>query len=531
MSFLPIVERELRVAARRRGTYWLRFGLVLGTLVIWFMLLATGKGSSGEMGKVLFVAVGIIALGFCLLAGVFLTADCLSEEKREGTLGLLFLTELKGYDVVLGKLIATSLHSFYGLLAVLPILALPLLMGGVTAGEFWRVTVALIATLMWSLSVGMVVSGFCRDARQAMGLTLVVLVVLAGLMPVLWWLKVWLMRGRPWDWLMWVSPPYLYSRSFDAYFGWRTGKAEFWRGLAMIGLVSAGSLVGASVLLPRFWQEKASGAGKKRGGNWWQRLRFGSPEGRFHRRLLMNENPFYWLAGRDRGPSWTAVAVLGLLFPVWVCFVAGCYARNMRTAVMCFYVVMFMAYGSHLMVKWLMAMEVSRRLSEDRRSGALELLLVTPLRRAQILAGQRQALLAMFLGPMALALASNAALFLIVVSPNLLRMPAKVAVMFCEIIAGGAGMMVVDFYALSWVGMWMAMKTRKHNRAILATLLRLTLAPWMTVLFFVFLLMGGRGPSEEEMMLLIAFWFGLGAAVELVFVMRAKMGLKEELRV
>jgi hypothetical protein len=33
------------------------------------------------------------------------------------------------------------------------------------------------------------------------------------------------------------------------------------------------------------------------------------------------------------------------------------------------------------------------------------------------------------------------------------------------------------------------------------------------------------------MMLLIAFWFGLGAAVELVFVMRAKMGLKEELRV
>ena len=51
----------------------------------------------------LFTVLNAIAFIFCLLAGVFLTADCLSEEKREGTLGLLFLTSLKGYDVVLGK--------------------------------------------------------------------------------------------------------------------------------------------------------------------------------------------------------------------------------------------------------------------------------------------------------------------------------------------------------------------------------------------------------------------------------------------
>ena len=48
------------------------------------------------------------AVFYCLLSGVWFTADCLSEEKREGTLGLLFLTDLKGYDVVLGKLVATS---------------------------------------------------------------------------------------------------------------------------------------------------------------------------------------------------------------------------------------------------------------------------------------------------------------------------------------------------------------------------------------------------------------------------------------
>ena len=175
-------------------------------------------------------------------------------------------------------------------------------------------------------------------------------------------------------------------------------------------------------------------------------------------------------------------------------------------------------------------MEASRRLSDDRRSGALELLLVTPLATEQILAGQRRALWGTFRGPMAMALATNVALFWVVVLPNQLRMPAKAAVTFCEIFFGGAAMMLVDFYALSWVGMWMALQTTKHHRAILATLARVMLAPLLAVVFFVFLCLGGRGPSEGEVMLMVAFWFGVGAVIEFAFTMRAKEGLRGALR-
>src|SRR6516165_7744266 len=140
MNLLPIVTRELLVAARRRGTYRLRCGLSAGMTAFGVLLLMMLPRSwPWPPGQMLFGALGLIALGFCLLAGVFLTADSLSQEKREGTLGLLFLTDLKGYDVVLGKLLATSLHAFYGLLAVFPLLALAMLIGGVTAGEFWRI--------------------------------------------------------------------------------------------------------------------------------------------------------------------------------------------------------------------------------------------------------------------------------------------------------------------------------------------------------------------------------------------------------
>ncbi len=48
MNLLPLVERELRVAARRKGTYWTRFGAVLGVLVVWLFLVAGRKGERGQ---------------------------------------------------------------------------------------------------------------------------------------------------------------------------------------------------------------------------------------------------------------------------------------------------------------------------------------------------------------------------------------------------------------------------------------------------------------------------------------------------
>lgn len=88
------------------------------------------------MGRTLFTSLSILAFAFCPLVGPFLTADCLSEEKRDGTLGLLFLTDLSILHVVVGKWIATALAGLYGLLAILPALGLPLLFGGVTPGEY-----------------------------------------------------------------------------------------------------------------------------------------------------------------------------------------------------------------------------------------------------------------------------------------------------------------------------------------------------------------------------------------------------------
>src|SRR5437588_7488784 len=103
MIFLPIVGRELRVAARRHATHSIRLWIALGAMTLGVFFFIASPGLSGEeLAKRIFTAVAGLAMIYCLASGRLLTADCITSEKREGTLGLLFLTDLKGYDVVCG---------------------------------------------------------------------------------------------------------------------------------------------------------------------------------------------------------------------------------------------------------------------------------------------------------------------------------------------------------------------------------------------------------------------------------------------
>ena len=67
MILLPIVDRELRVSARRAGTYWLRFWMALVVLVIWLVVLLNTKYVQPvQMGQHLLNALGVLTLGFCM---------------------------------------------------------------------------------------------------------------------------------------------------------------------------------------------------------------------------------------------------------------------------------------------------------------------------------------------------------------------------------------------------------------------------------------------------------------------------------
>src|SRR5262245_11826872 len=230
MTFLPIADRELRGAARRRMTYRTPQLTVLVALLLtaWTLIIARRWATPARMGQNLFHALSVFAFVYCLLAGLR-TSDALSQEKREGTLGLLFLTDLKGHDVLLGKLFSHSLHFVYGLLAALPVLSLPLLIGGVTWSDFGMMTLVLINTLLFSLVLGLWISARSYQGTKAMVGTILAIAFFAGGLP---WL------GQEWKdatnarqthpAFYWPSPAYDFIQV-----AWSMGRGapprEFWQ--------------------------------------------------------------------------------------------------------------------------------------------------------------------------------------------------------------------------------------------------------------------------------------------------------------
>src|SRR5437867_13389809 len=89
---------------------------------------------------------GLVVGSFVVCCGAcVLTAVAIAAERREGTLELLFLTRVRPLEVLMGKLASCGLTALCAVLASSPMLMVPVLAGGVTAGVAAGTAVALCA--------------------------------------------------------------------------------------------------------------------------------------------------------------------------------------------------------------------------------------------------------------------------------------------------------------------------------------------------------------------------------------------------
>jgi ABC-type transport system involved in multi-copper enzyme maturation permease subunit len=142
MTSLPIVRRELTVAGRQPWTYHTRVVAAVLLTLLGAVILGTtgnnGPGGAAQLPMLAFKLLSSTAFAGCLLGGIILSADSISAERRSGTLGLLFLTPLGGFDVGSGKLAASGIQGLCGLLGILPILIrliVPPLVGSALSGS------------------------------------------------------------------------------------------------------------------------------------------------------------------------------------------------------------------------------------------------------------------------------------------------------------------------------------------------------------------------------------------------------------
>jgi ABC-type transport system involved in multi-copper enzyme maturation permease subunit len=486
MTLLPIVARELRVTSRRGSTYWTRFTAGLLAIVVgsfaWAILF---RQAPRETGLWLFVWLAVIAYIYSLIAGALSTADCVSEEKREGTLGLLFLTDLKSYDIVVGKLAASSISTIYGLLAIFPVMGVPLLLGGVAPAEFWRVVLVCGNNLFLSLTIGLLCSALCKDERKSIGLTLLVVILLTGGWPGLVALLVYafdssnplrdFLREHPFA-LFSPSPAFACVCAFDEPYKDMLKRSQFnwfYVSLAFTNLVGWGALALTTIVLPRVWQDKAASRQALRRRERWKLWTHGPSDVRaaFRRRLL-SINPFYWLASRDRFKVGLVWLWMGAGAALWMFGLIKARRDWLDETV---YV--WTALLAHSFFKCWLAMEASRRLGADRRSGALELLLSTPLSVNEILRGQWLALLRQFGAAVALVCAVDF-LFLGLGMKHVYSEDGRgVWVALC---LAGISIFVFDLITLALVAMWGSLRSLRSNQAGagITAIVRVCIVPW-----------------------------------------------------
>ena len=459
MTFLPVVERELRVRARLKATFRARIGAALTACLIVGFFVWTSSASPAGVGKMVFWFVSVLAFIWCLFEGPRNTADALSEEKREGTLGLLFLTDLKGYDVVLGKLLATSLNSFYGVLAIVPPLSIPLLLGGVTVGEFWRMVLVLLVTLLFSLSASLFVSANSRNERRAWSGAVLLIAFLAVVPPLFRWMPFPTMKM-----LGAISPtPALYSLH-DASFA-RQPQA-FWHSVLGVHALTWGFMIAACLVLPCSWQDKpVQRANRETTMGYCQRSRE-------ERQRQLHLNPVVWMLTRGKRADWYVwVAVAGYAVPSVLIALKWNEVR----------VLIIPLLGTALVLNFLLAVWLAAKacfmISDARASGALDLLLTTPLSPRTIIDGHDEALRRQFYLPFVALTISE------IVIASALETRTEGTGLGVVITGVAAVFMGAQLVAAGWLGLWTGLTTKKPAHASMKTILWVMVLPLATLPF------------------------------------------------
>lgn len=353
LTAAALVLRELRTESRRPWNYWAR--VAAGAVVTaTFMLTLGPRFWSTANGARLFYFTSSAVQDLIWLIVPLLTADCLSKEKREGTLGLLFLTPLTASEIVVGKSIVHALRASSVILAGVPVLALCILLGGVTLGGILFLLLDNLAALFLAMAAGLLASSCARDWLRS--------VLLTAVLATIFW------------------SAFSYGIFGIALPGGLTG--------ALMTFAFAGGVLFlcgflAAVQIRRTWQQETPSKLMR----WWLRT-FCSPifwKELFFRssRVSLEQNPVGWLHERTataRATKW-----------IWCC--AAVFVTSM-------------AVGSSDALPYLIAFEIGLGLAmafagassfhKERENGVLELLLVAPLKVDGIIAGRLRSLLKQF---------------------------------------------------------------------------------------------------------------------------------------
>jgi ABC-type Na+ efflux pump permease subunit len=181
----PIFTRELVTVPRRGGHHPARVALVglIGILGIttWQATVGFSRdaslGETASFGVLLFQIVCFVQLLLTLFFAALSAASAVAQEKDRRTFVLLLLTDMRDYEIVVGKMLGALLPILIQLLVVAPVLSLLLLLGGIDPEQVFQAVLVLLASAVAAGSLGGLVALWREKTYQALALSVLFLVL------------------------------------------------------------------------------------------------------------------------------------------------------------------------------------------------------------------------------------------------------------------------------------------------------------------------------------------------------------------
>jgi ABC-type transport system involved in multi-copper enzyme maturation permease subunit len=181
----PIFMREVVTVPRRAGHHAGR-AAVVGLLAVlgvttWQATVGFARdatlGETAAFGLLLFQIVAVVQLLLTLFFAALSAAGAVSQEKDRRTFILLLLTDMRDYEIVLGKLLGSLLPILTQILVTAPVLSLLLFLGGIDPEQVLQTVLVLAASAVAAGSLGGLVALWRERTFQALALAVLFLVL------------------------------------------------------------------------------------------------------------------------------------------------------------------------------------------------------------------------------------------------------------------------------------------------------------------------------------------------------------------
>jgi ABC-type multidrug transport system permease subunit len=540
----PIVERELRVASRRPVTYWSRTGAAAsGMLIVCFLMFTQLKFTpTALVGQMTFRLLAWIAAITVIGSVVQLASEAFAREKREDTLGLLFLTPLRPIDLVLGKLVSTSLAAIYRFVALIPLLAIPMLTGGVAVRDFALLVVALVNFVFLGATVGLFVSVRCWDEKRAATVASVTVVCLALLPAIGVVVSAVLNQPSAFSFFA-LSPIYpVWQATVRAVPnpGW------FWPSIVWTHLVAWIFFYAACRTLPRCWQrrpENLAPAGDhlqpteaSTQSSVTNPARLPTTKSRrsvrrqfnaIQRTAMLNDNPIRWFAQRWR-PHASGLWIIGAIgLASCVPALVTVLSSGRWDMLLAPGFALFVIFCLHAAFKTYATSQASFAFARDRGEDTLELLLATPVTPQQLIDGHARALRETLRPWVKRALWIEGGWLAF----TLTKYAWEGGNYFWMHLLGAVamlGFLIPDLHAAGWTALWQSVLNKNAREAEKSASWRVMFLPWVVALL-VWIPFGAMMNSTTGLAAMIVAWMVTSALVDDYCIRQSRYQLETQL--